>query len=73
MNDKGIRSVGFDKYRRACPFAFFYFFHVGLLKLGFCSNTLSSAVINSHTTILRGLYHCQKPLLVSTPLFAYVY
>jgi hypothetical protein len=55
MNDKGLRSVGFDKYRRACPFAFFYFFHVGLLKLGFCSNTLSSAVINLHTTISRGL------------------
>jgi len=23
MSDKGLRSVGFDKYRRACPFAFF--------------------------------------------------
>jgi hypothetical protein len=73
MNDKGLRSVGFDKYRRACPFVFFYFFHVGLLELSFCSNNVSSAVINLHTTILRGLYHCRKPLLVSPPLFAYVY
>lgn len=73
MNGKGrLASVGFDKYRGACPFASFNFFHLGLLKPGFCENTLSSTLVNFHTT-LNNLHHCQVLPLVSTLQTAHTY